>query len=81
MKKTQPSESIPRKVGPLNKMAMGPALDTPLVNHRLRATARFCRAEVSKQFTLIWAARGRFHLDLSDLLQQPKWRAANDVRA
>jgi len=49
---------MPRKVGPLNKMAMDAALDTPLVNHRLRATARFCHAEVSKQFTLVWAARG-----------------------
>jgi len=58
MKKTQPNESMPRKVGPLNKMAMDAALDTPLVNHRLRATARFCHAEVSKQFTLVWAARG-----------------------
>jgi len=30
MKKTQPNESMPRKVGPLNNMAMDAALDTAL---------------------------------------------------
>jgi hypothetical protein len=48
MKKVQPNESIPRKVGPLKKLAIDTALDTPPVNHRRRATAHFCRTEVSK---------------------------------